>query len=131
MPREWLMQNPKRSTLGWFWQAVTGALLLLLLGVHFIAHHFIAIGGLRDFNQVIAYLSNPIIIALELAFLVAVTIHAMLGVRSILFDLGLSAQWERRVTRGLTVIGVITVLYGIWLVYAILGANSAVAFWAR
>lgn len=122
------MQNQKRSTLGWFWQAVTGIVLLLLLGAHFVAHHFIAEGGLRDFSQVIAYLSNPIVLVLELAFLVSVTMHALLGVRSILFDLGLSARWERNVSRALTVLGALTVLYGIWLTYTILQTGSSLAF---
>ncbi len=120
--------DKKRSTLGWFWQAVTGIVLLLLLGAHFVAHHFIAEGGLRDFNQVIEYLSNPIIIVLELAFLISVTFHALLGVRSSLFDLGLSARWERNVSWSLTALGIFTVLYGVWLTYTILSAGSAVAF---
>lgn len=117
--------DKKRSTLGWFWQALSGIVLLVLLGLHFVAHHFIAAGGLRDFNQVVAYLGNPIIIALEIAFLLFVTLHALLGVRSMLFDLGLSARSERMVTRGLTVVGILTVLYGFWLTYAILNAPNA------
>lgn len=120
--------DKKRSTFGWFWQAVTGIVLLLLLGAHFVAHHFIAEGGLRDFNQVIAYLGNPIVIVLELAFLVSVTTHALLGVRSILFDLGLSARWERNVSRGLTVLGVLTILYGVWLTVTILNTGRSLAF---
>lgn len=123
--------DKKRSTFGWFWQAVTGIVLLLLLGAHFVAHHFIAEGGLRDFSQVIAYLGNPIIIVLELAFLLSVTTHALLGARSILFDLGLSAKWERNVTWGLTALGIVTVLYGVWLTYTILQTGSAVAFWGE
>lgn len=90
-----------------------------------IAHHFLAEGGIRDYQQVIAYLSNPIIIATELAFLISVTIHAMLGMRAILFDLGLSAQMERLVTYASLVIGVITILYGFWLTYVILAQGSA------
>lgn len=117
--------DKKRSTLGWFWQALSGIVLLVLLGLHFVAHHFIAKGGLRDFNQVVEYLGNPIIIALELAFLFFVTLHALLGVRSILFDLGLSARGERTVTRVLTVVGILTLLYGFWLTYAILNAPTA------
>ncbi|RIK33239.1 MAG: hypothetical protein DCC52_03705 [Chloroflexi bacterium] len=105
--------------------------LLLLLGVHFVAHHFIAAGGLRDFNQVMAYLSNPIIIALELGFLVSVTIHALLGVRSILFDLGLDARWEKNVTWALTALGALTLAYGVWLLYTILQTGSALAMWTR
>lgn len=119
------MENNKKSSWGWFWQSVTGVLLLLLVGLHMIAHHFVAEGGLRDFHQVIEYLSNPIIIVCELAFLISVTVHAMLGMRSILFDLGLSPQGERLVTQGCIALGVLTVLYGFWLTYTILAQGSA------
>jgi succinate dehydrogenase / fumarate reductase, membrane anchor subunit len=119
------MDKKKRSSWGWFWQSVTGILLILLLGLHMIAHHFVVEGGLRDFNQVIEYLSNPIIIITELAFLISVTVHAMLGMRSILFDLGLSPQMERVVTYASVVVGVLTVLYGFWLTYTILAQGSA------
>ncbi|MBI4673797.1 MAG: hypothetical protein HY741_19285 [Chloroflexi bacterium] len=117
--------NHKRSSWAWFWQAVTGIALLLLLGLHTVAHHFVAAGGLRDFQQVIEYLSNPIIVVLEIAFLICVTTHALLGVRSILFDLGLSARTERRITVGLSVVGIVTALYGFWLTYTVIYTGSS------
>src|SRR6266536_5856683 len=94
------MENPfaqePKATSSWFWKAFTGVALLLLLGLHFIANHFIAKGGLRDFADVVAYLRNPIILVLEVLFLVVVATHAMLGVRAILTDFGLSDQAEKR-----------------------------------
>jgi succinate dehydrogenase hydrophobic anchor subunit len=125
------VEQRKRSGFGWFWQAVTGIALLGLLGLHMVAHHFVAEGGIRDYQQVIEYLSNPLIVVTEIAFLIVVTIHAVLGVRAILFDLGLSARTERTVTLVLTVIGVVTVLYGFWLTYTIIsqaGATTAIQF---
>ncbi len=119
------MENRKRSSWGWFWQSVTGVALILLLGLHMIAHHYVAEGGIRDFAQVIEYLRNPLIIVTELAFLISVTIHAMLGMRSILFDLGLSPQMERVVTNASIVIGGLTIVYGFWLTYTILAQGSA------
>ena len=80
-------QEPK-ATSGWLWQVFTGVGLVFLLGLHFIANHFIAKGGLRDFADVVAYLRNPIFLVLEVLFLVVVTTHAMLGVRAILLDFG-------------------------------------------
>lgn len=96
----------------------------MLLGLHMIAHHFVAEGGIRDYGQVVEYLANPLIIVTEIAFLISVTAHAVLGVRSILFDLGLSAQTERMVTVVGTVIGILTVLYGFWLTYTIVQQGS-------
>jgi succinate dehydrogenase hydrophobic anchor subunit len=115
----------KRSSWGWFWQSVTGLLLLFLVGLHMIAHHYVVEGGLRDFQQVIDYLSNPLIIVTEIAFLITVTVHAVLGMRSILFDLGLSERAERAVTLVGLIVGVLTVLYGFWLTYAILAQGNS------
>ena len=48
----------------WIFQAISGLLLIFLLGLHMIAHHFIVDGGLRNFEEVIAYISKPIIFIL-------------------------------------------------------------------
>lgn len=115
----------KKSSWSWFWQSVTGILLILLVGLHMYAHHFVVEGGLRNYRQVVEYLSNPIIIVAELAFLISVTVHAMLGMRAILLDLGPSPRMEKLVTQACIVVGVLTVLYGFWLTYTILAQGSA------
>lgn len=103
---------------GWLLQVITGGALLVLVVVHLVAQHFVvqAPGGLRDYAQVLAYLSNPVIVVIESLFLVAVTWHAMLGVRSILLDLGLGDTGRRRVTAGVTTLGVLTLGYGFWMI---------------
>ncbi len=108
---------------GFFGQALSGAALLVLLTLHMIAQHFLVKDGLRRYDEVIDWLGNPIMIGLEIAFLVFVTWHALLGVRAILFDFGLSSRTERAVTRVLMVVGVLTVVYGVWLLAAILAAG--------
>ncbi len=117
------MENPferkPASSWAWVWQALTGIGLIVLLALHMIANHFIAEGGLRDYAGVVDYLRNPIIVVLEFLFLVTVTAHALLGVRAILFDLGLAEHTERLLSRALTVVGVLTVGYGMWLTWTI------------
>jgi succinate dehydrogenase hydrophobic anchor subunit len=119
------MENPfaqePKATSTWLWQAFTGVGLVLLLGLHLIANHFIAKGGLRDFADVVAYLRTPIILVLEILFLLVVTTHALLGVRAILLDFGLSARTEKRLSQALMVVGVLTVGYGLWLTWVIIG----------
>ncbi len=112
-------EEPKASS-SWYWQMFTGIALVLLLGLHFIANHFIATGGIRNFADVVSYLRNPIILVLEVLFLITVVTHAMLGVRAIVIDLGISSQTEKRLSQVLTVIGVLTVGYGLWLTWAII-----------
>ena len=110
----------KRSTTSWLWQAATGVLLLPLLALHIIANHFVVAGGERNFAEVASYMGNPVIVVLEVLFLVVVTSHAMLGLRSILFDLGVPPRWRPALGRGVTVLGVLTVAYGIWLTITII-----------
>jgi succinate dehydrogenase hydrophobic anchor subunit len=103
-----------KSTMVWWWTVGTGAALLVLVTVHMVAHHFVVeeVGGLRTYQQVLEYVSNPLILSLECPLLVAVTIHAMLGVRSVLLDFDLEPHTRRLVDVGLWVLGVTTVVYG-------------------
>ncbi|NPA91578.1 MAG: hypothetical protein GXO55_09055 [Chloroflexi bacterium] len=103
------------TTIRWLLQAATGILLLLLLGVHMVANHFIAEGGIRTYDQVIAYLSHPVIWTWEALFLIIVTFHAMLGVRSVLFDLGPSPEAEKKINLGVAIGGIGAIVYGLWL----------------
>jgi succinate dehydrogenase / fumarate reductase cytochrome b subunit len=108
---------------GWALQAITGVGVLVLVTIHMVANHFVVPEGLRDYAGVVAYLSSPVIVALEVAFLVTVTWHALLGVRAILFDFGFSTRVERLITRALAVLGVLVVGYGLWLTGVIIAAG--------
>jgi succinate dehydrogenase / fumarate reductase membrane anchor subunit len=110
-----------RGSIVWLLQVGSGALLILVLGLHMIANHFVVQGGLRDFADVVAYISNPLIYVIELVFLVTVTTHAMLGLRAILLDLGPKKSTARAISWLLTLVGVGTVAYGIWLAVTLQG----------
>lgn len=114
-------RNRNKGGLGWFSQAFSGVLLLILLGLHMIAHHFVVEGGLRTYQDVLEYIRNPLITILELLFLVVVSYHAMIGLRAVLLDLGLSATQEKWVTRTVTVLGGAMVVYGAWLTITLVG----------
>lgn len=101
----------------WLWQAASGLGLLLLLGLHMMAQHFVAAGGLRSYQDVLAYIRTPVVMVLEVAFLIVVTYHALLGVRAVVADLGITRQREGTVNRVLTVIGVLVVVYGLYLTW--------------
>ncbi|HZD81130.1 MAG TPA: hypothetical protein VE646_13965 [Actinomycetota bacterium] len=107
-----------RSTRVWWWTAGTGAALLVLVTVHMVAHHFVVdrVGGLRTYHQVLEYIGDPAIFTIECFFLLAVTIHAMLGLRSVLFDLDMTRRFRRMIDAGLSVLGVATVAYGFFLI---------------
>ena len=109
------LTRERASSWSWILQAFTGVMLVVLLGLHMVVQHFVVKGGLRNYQQVVEYLSNPFVFLLEIAFLIVVTWHALLGVRAVIFDLGLSPAAERKWTAALTIFGVITIGYGIWL----------------
>jgi len=102
------------------WQLLAGSgiVLLVLVTVHMVANHFVveSIGGLRTYEQVLDYIADPLIFTIECFFLLVVTVHALLGLRNVLFDLGLDARARRRVDAGLWLLGIATVAYGFYLV---------------
>ena len=107
--------EPRKRDLGFSVQAASGVAVIVLVTVHMIANHFVVPGGLRDYAAVVDYLSNPLVVVLELAFLVTVSSHALAGLRAVLLDLGWSPRAERRMTRLLMALGVLTVGYGLLL----------------
>jgi succinate dehydrogenase / fumarate reductase, membrane anchor subunit len=116
LPERWAPEE--RDTLpgvGWGWQAITGVVVLVLVTLHMIANHFVVQGGLRDYQQVIDYITNPVILPLETLFLVVVSWHGLLGLRAVIFDFGLSARAERIVTRAFVVVWLGTIVYGLAL----------------
>ncbi|MEJ2747248.1 MAG: hypothetical protein P8183_04950 [Anaerolineae bacterium] len=114
-----LTKKNSRAGALWLVQAITGLLLIALLGLHMIAHHFIAAGGLRNYQEVLAYVSNPAIFVIEVVFLLVVTPHAMLGLRAVLVDLGLGKQTSKTMNWLLTVVGAVIIIYGVWLAIAL------------
>ena len=107
-----------RSSRAWWWTSLTGAALLVLMAVHMVAHHFVVedVGGLRSYDQVLDYIATPVIFTLELFFLIVVTIHALLGLRGVLLDLGIGSRARRRTDVLLWLLGILTVAYGFFLV---------------
>lgn len=115
-----VMYPQKTASLSWLVQAVSGLLLIVLLCLHMIANHFVVPGGLQTFRDVVNYLSNPLILVLEILFLIVVTTHALLGVRAVILDTRLARKSVRTLNSVLTVLGAVIVLYGMWLTFIVI-----------
>jgi succinate dehydrogenase hydrophobic anchor subunit len=102
-----------RTARGWRWTVGSGIALVVLAAVHMVAQHFVvdSEGGLRTYQQVLDYIANPIIFVVESGFVLAVTIHAMLGLRGILLDLDPGPRARVWIDRGLWMLGILTVGY--------------------
>ncbi len=111
------------GTLAWLGQVVSGVLLVVLLGVHIFAEHFMVKGGLRNYSQVVSYLSNPVVLAVESLFVVVLIWHAMLGLRAVLLDFGFGERGQSMISRGVVVLGLATAGYSFWIIATIAGGR--------
>ena len=107
-----------RSVREWRLTALTGIALLILVTVHMVANHFVVheVGGLRTYHQVLEYIGNPVIFTIESFFLLFVTLHSMLGLRSVLLDLDPRPSLRRWIDVGLVALGLGTIGYGYFLI---------------
>ena len=104
----------------WMFQAVSGIALILLLGLHWFAQHYLGSDGLRNYAEVAYYLKQPVVCIIELTFLIVVTGHGLIGARSIIVDLGLRMELQRLLDIALWFIGILTLMYGFQLVWQII-----------
>jgi succinate dehydrogenase hydrophobic anchor subunit len=114
--------TPKVREGAWLWmfKIFAGLMIVVLLGIHFVVNHLVAPSGLLSYADVIAYYQNPIIPAMEILFLIFVVSHALVGMRSILLDLNPSDRVLRLADVFLYALGTVSIVYGIWLVFAII-----------
>ncbi len=106
-----------RGASAWLWTAGSGLALVIFATAHVIAQHFVVhqVGGLRTYQEVVSYVAEPVMFVIECAFLFSVTIHGLLGVRSVVRDLDLSARTLRRLDAALWTLGTATIVYGLVL----------------
>lgn len=105
----------------WFIKIVSGLLILIILLIHFLVNHYLAPQGLLSHAEVVAYYRNyPIVPIMEGCFLVFVVVHSLIGTRSIILDLNLKQGIMRVIDALLVIIGAGAIVYGIWLLFAVL-----------
>ena len=103
----------------WFIKAITGALIIVILFIHFIINHLVAPNGLLSYADVLKYYQNPIIPIMEILFVSFAVSHSLIGLRGVILDL----KPTRAVLNGInwlfSVVGVVSIVYGIWLILTI------------
>jgi succinate dehydrogenase / fumarate reductase, membrane anchor subunit len=118
--------RPGENTWIWLIKIITGPLLVILLGLHFIVNHYLGSmsSGLMTYDDVVAYFQNPIIPAIEILFLITVVTHSLIGLRGIVLDLNPSRKALNIVTWLMVILGVSSVGYGTWLALTIASLGS-------
>jgi succinate dehydrogenase / fumarate reductase membrane anchor subunit len=104
----------------WFLKIFSGLLVIVLLFVHLAVNHFMGNQGLLTFHEVVAYLSHPWVAAMEIAFLIIVISHALMGTRSIILDFKPAPSLVRALNWTFLGIGLLSIGYGVWLIRVVI-----------
>lgn len=109
--------RPGENTWLWLIKIITGPLLVIILGLHFTVNHYMGSmpSGLMTYDDVIRYFQNPLVVAIEILFLITVVTHSLIGLHGILLDLHPSRNLLVIFTWLHGIIGISAIVYGIWL----------------
>jgi succinate dehydrogenase hydrophobic anchor subunit len=91
-------------------QRWTAVALLVFLTLHMVVVHYPP--GHINFDRVIERLDQPLWKAIDIAFLLAVLIHALTGAYMVLTDLQPVSVYRRGLLGAITVIGALAFVYG-------------------
>lgn len=110
----------------WFFQRVSGLLLIFLLAVHIWMTHFsglsAVIAGRQEelvlFDIVKQRLTQGLFIFVDFSLLALVLYHGLNGMRNIMLEWAPANRRAKEMTVGLWVLGVATFAYGSWVFLA-------------
>ena len=101
----------------WYLQRITGALLVILLVMHFWVEHFVSENlrrGDLTYDAIRARISNPVWQTIDIAFLLIALVHGLSGARNIVMDYSrVGRRGARIATAALAVVGVVWAWWGI------------------
>jgi succinate dehydrogenase / fumarate reductase membrane anchor subunit len=118
--------RPGENTWLWLTKIITGPLLLVILGLHFTVNHYMGSmsSGLMTYEDVIRYFQNPIVVVIEILFLITVVTHSLIGFHGILLDMHPSRTLLVMSTWLHVILGIAAIVYGVWLALTIASLGS-------
>jgi succinate dehydrogenase / fumarate reductase membrane anchor subunit len=104
----------------WFWHIISGAIILVLLGVHMTIMHMgaslsaIGLGSREPVAAAVVFeRSRQLIFMITYVLLLgAALFHGLYGLRSMLFELDLSKTLEKAISRVCALAGICLFIYG-------------------
>ncbi len=105
------------STIPWLLQRTSGAVLVVLLAVHFWVGHYSDWGEPITFAGVQMRLQSTVFITIDIILLISVVFHGLNGVRNIILDYPAFLPHNRSISFILFIIGTATVIFGIYALY--------------
>lgn len=109
------------STVPWLLQRISGAVIGVLLIIHFWAGHYADFGEPITFAGVQMKLQNAAFIIVDSLLLITVVFHGLNGIRNIALDYPSLLPHNRLVSFVLLIIGIATVIFGICSLYPFMG----------
>ena len=106
------------GALGWFFQRLTGIILVPVLLVHLLTMHRYHAHELA-WEQVVGLLSNPYWKVLEITFLVAALYHGLNGIYTIFQDYVRSVPWRLALFSLVVLAAVVFLIFGIVTVLSV------------
>lgn len=111
------------STVPWLLQRISGAVLVVLLAIHFWTGHYADFGEPITFAGVQTRLQDAAFIILDSLLLITVVFHGLNGLRNILLDYPSLLTHNRSVSLILLIIGIATIVFGIYSLYPFMGGS--------
>ncbi len=106
--------NSGKGMWPWLLQRITGALLLIFVGLHFFITHFAAEGNI-DFKVVTdRFMGTSFWFHWDWILLALALFHGVNGIRAIILDFGVKHTTARFLFWLMMVICVVTFIYGYW-----------------
>jgi len=121
--------HSKLSVLHWVLQRFSGVLLVVLIGIHLLVVHFIPLGiaaaeqfGVSSYQATFARVSSGLFFAIDWSMLVVAVYHGLNGVRMVFLDLSPNPKVKSVTAVGLTILGIVAIFYGTWILVVVIGA---------
>jgi len=105
------------GTWAWFFQRLSAVLLVVLLAIHIYVDHYWHVGEEITVDSVNERLREVTFIAIDYSMLGMVLFHGLNGTRTVLFDFDMFVKRKKMVDRGLWILGIATMIWGIVILW--------------
>ncbi len=123
MPDQRIATTKVAGTWAWFFQRLSAVLLVVFLGIHLYASHFMDLGehesgeSLISFDDVTLRLDQVFYIVVDYGMLSMVLVHGLNGLRTVLFDFDMFVKRKKYIDVGLWMVGIVTLIWGIVILF--------------
>lgn len=108
-----------RGFWSWALQRLSGLFLAFFVGVHVVLVYFLRQGRVDAAGVIERLEGSPLMVTFYAAFVLVVVFHALNGVWGIVLDFGPSHGGRRRLRNTLWTVGVVAVVYGLFVLRAL------------